>query len=686
VTPPKRSASQSGLSDQTLALLVEELTAHLRQDDSAAVAALLGAHPEHAEELGRLLPALAGLAELERSRPRGPLAAQGAEADGRTLGDFRLLREIGRGGMGVVYAAEQLSLGRRVALKVLPFAAALDARQLQRFRNEAQAAAQLHHTNIVPVHYVGCERGVHFYAMQFIEGQTLAEVIADLRARAAAGTAVPQAPTGPYEPTPARGGLTTERSVGTPEYFRTVAWLGVQAAEALDHAHQGGVVHRDVKPANLLVDGSGHLWVTDFGLAQVQGEAQLTLTGDLVGTLRYMSPEQALGQRVVLDHRTDVYSLGATLYELLTLDPAFSGRDRQEILRRIAFEEPCRPRRIRPTVPRELETIVLKAMAKEPEGRYATAGELAEDLRRYLEDRPIRARQPTLRQRAARWARRHRSVVWGAVLALVVVAAGSVVAAALIARERAAAVRERDEALAQRHKAFQALGLLTAELRVGRPGEPSDMVPTPDRAALEQVLDFYEEFLRDNGSDPGLRQETDLARERVAQVQNRLAWLLATPRDAPGRDADRAVFLARQAVARSPRNWAYWNTLGVARYRAGSLEQAIVELDRSRCLRGVDDSYNAFFLAMAHWKLGHRDEARHWYEKGLAWMKPYPTDPELVAFRTEAAAVLEITKDSTPRPPAPTRDSKKTKKSEETSGNGSRSQQPWSPRALGMRV
>src|SRR5205085_5778169 len=166
---------------------------------------------------------------------------------------------------------------------------------------------------------------------------------------------------------------------------RRLAEWGVQAAEALDHAHQAGIVHRDVKPANLMLDERGNLWVTDFGLAHVQhSEASLTRTGDLVGTLRYMSPEQALAKRVVIDHRTDVYSLGVTLYELLTLHPALDGRDRQELLRQIAFEEPPPPRRHNPAVPRELETVVLKAMAKEPADRYASAQELADDLRRFL--------------------------------------------------------------------------------------------------------------------------------------------------------------------------------------------------------------------------------------------------------------------------------------------------------------
>jgi serine/threonine protein kinase/tetratricopeptide (TPR) repeat protein len=336
------------------------------------------------------------------------------------LGDYRLVREVGRGGMGVVYEAVQISLGRRVALKVLPFAAALDEKQLHRFKHEAQTAGVLHHTHIVPVHAIGCERGVHFYAMQFIDGENVAAVIAELRRLTEPVT--PGAPAADPA-TRSAAGLSTERSTTSPSFFRTVARLGVQAAEALDHAHQLGVVHRDIKPANLLVDGRGNLWVTDFGLAHCRDRAGLTMTGDVVGTLRYMSPEQALGQRVLVDHRTDVYSLGATLYELLTLRPTHDGGNRQELLRQIAYEDPKPLRRLNPAVPAELETIVLKATEKGASDRYATAQDLADDLERFLKDEPIRARRPGPLRRLRKWSWRHRELtVTAAVCSLVVLA------------------------------------------------------------------------------------------------------------------------------------------------------------------------------------------------------------------------------------------------------------------------
>jgi serine/threonine protein kinase len=283
----------------------------------------------------------------DQGAPSGDRRSAGPASELGTLGDFRLLREVGRGGMGIVYEAEQISLHRRVALKVLPFAAALDPRQLQRFQNEAQAAALLHHPNIVPVHAVGCERGVHYYAMQFIDGQSLATLIRELQQAAGArrpgpvvkGPAVPWT-AGPDRPAADAGdgtsspaaALSTEHSARRSQFFRRMARLVRTAAEALDHAHQLGVVHRDIKPANLLLDGRGNLWITDFGLALLQNKAGLTTTGELVGTLRYMSPEQASAQRGPLDHRTDIYALGVTLYELLTLEPLFASTDGNHLL------------------------------------------------------------------------------------------------------------------------------------------------------------------------------------------------------------------------------------------------------------------------------------------------------------------------------------------------------------------
>jgi WD40 repeat protein len=223
-------------------------------------------------------------------------------------------------------------------------------------------------------------------------------------------------------------------------FIRTVATLGVQAAEALEHAHQQGVIHRDIKPANLMVDGGGQLWITDFGLARLPGDAGLTLSGDLLGTVRYMSPEQAQGKGSLVDPRTDLYSLGATLYELLTLEPAHNGGDRHAVLRQLAEDEPIPPRQLNPTIPAELETIIRKALSKLVEERYGTAQELADDLRRFLEDKPIKAKRPTLLQRGKKWSRRHKALVTASsvflILLLVLTAVGSMIGAVLIWQEQ----------------------------------------------------------------------------------------------------------------------------------------------------------------------------------------------------------------------------------------------------------
>jgi tetratricopeptide (TPR) repeat protein len=466
------------LADTTARALAEYLAA-LEAGAAPPREEFLARHPDLAEGLDAGLAALHFLGRAAEAPPS--VAAEPAadvrlpdEAPGR-LGDFRLVREVGRGGMGVVYEAEQVSLGRRVALKVLPFAATMDPRQLQRFHNEVRAAASLDHPHIVHVHAVGCERAVHYYAMQFIEGQTLAQVIAGLRSAAGRSVADDAEATTPHQsgsPSPAadtapRAAASTERAPRDRAYYRRVAEWGAQAAEALDHAHALGIVHRDVKPANLLVDERGGLWVTDFGLAHVQSDARLTMTGDLVGTLRYMSPEQALAKRVVIDHRTDVYSLGATLYELLALEPAFRGNDRQELLRQIAFEEPRPPRRVSKAVPAELETIVVKAMEKNPDERYQTAQELADDLRRFLADEPIRARPAGVVRRLRKWGRRHRAAAAAAVVAAVVLSAG----VGWVANDRATRRRATQEVVAaalEEAQSWQEKGRLPEALSAAR--------------------------------------------------------------------------------------------------------------------------------------------------------------------------------------------------------------------------
>jgi serine/threonine protein kinase/tetratricopeptide (TPR) repeat protein len=554
----------SGTADRALADIVAEITDRLHAGKDVNIDEFITLHPEFADRLQTILPSL----ELLHTCGSIPCNDSAAEPSHGTLGDFRILREVGRGGMGIVYEAEQVSLHRRVALKVLPLAGAMDARQLQRFKNESLAAAQLHHTNIVPVYYVGCERGVHFYAMQFIEGQGLADVIAELRdkeknvSRKAAKDAKEDIdatpdfapsrlcvsfdshPESAEQTTKPIAAISTIRSTTDSVYYRVVAELGIQAAEALDYAHENGIIHRDIKPANLLVESSPlvppgrgvggeglRLWITDFGLAQVQGDARMTMTGDLVGTLRYMSPEQALAKRVVVDHRTDIYSLGATLYELLICEPAFAGTDRQELLRQIAFEEPRPPRRLNRAIPAELETIVLKALEKNPADRYGTAKELVDDLRRFVMDEPIRAKRPGVVQRLRKWGTRHRALVASGVICLFVVAIVMAISTVLIWRkqqetdsayqiakdQRQEADKQRNEAIASLKDAQAAVDQLLYRVGTQTLGEVPQMERVR-REVLTDALGFYKRLLEREHAGTGLRLQTARAWIHAGEV------------------------------------------------------------------------------------------------------------------------------------------------------------------------
>ncbi len=460
--------------------LAEEFLDRKRHGEQPTLREYVERYPELADDIRDLFPALLMMEDLGESSggTTGSLAAGNSAAVGvrlQRLGDYRILREIGRGGMGVVYEAEQESLGRRVALKVLSASALLDPKQVRRFEREAKAAAKLHHTNIVPVFGVGRQDGHHYFVMQFIAGLGLDVVLDDLRRlrggkseakpvsaanRVACLTgadvarslltgrfdadgppedgsvtepfedAAPPAANGP----PADSGVSSALLPGSSElsssdpdrqFYRSVARIGVQVAEALEYANRQGILHRDVKPSNLLLDNHGNVWVADFGLAKTAEADDLTHTGDILGTIRYMAPERFSGH---CDARSDVYSLGLTLYELVALRPAYEAADRHTLMDRVLHEEPERLKKRAPGVPRDLETIIAKAISRDPATRYVTAAALADDLRRFVDDRPIQARRISPAERLARWCKRNKvlaSSLGVAAFALVAMAAMS---------------------------------------------------------------------------------------------------------------------------------------------------------------------------------------------------------------------------------------------------------------------
>src|SRR5262245_14287947 len=419
--PPAEGATAPAEDLSPLGLLVAECASRLEVEGDAAVDAVCHAHPDLADALRERLGALREMGLLGHGR----------------VGPYVLLRPLGRGGMGVVHLARDTRDGRTVALKALPSRLAASPHAMERFRREVRAVAALDHEHIVPILDSGEENGVPWFAMAWVEGRTLADVIAALRAlRLAAerldGTHLSDAAAS--VPLQTRGSA----------YVEAACRLVLDVAEALQHAHQAGVVHRDVKPSNILVRADGRALLFDFGLARLDDEITLTLTGDFTGTPAYVSPEQIAGRREEVDGRSDVFSLGVTLYELLTLQRPFDGPSAAEVLRRVASKDPPPPRRWNPQIPRDLETVVLCALEKSPARRYGSAAELADDLRRFLELRPVRARPVPAPLRALRALRRDRSLAAAAALAAVVVIGlplGLLVAYARIAEQARVAER-----------------------------------------------------------------------------------------------------------------------------------------------------------------------------------------------------------------------------------------------------
>lgn len=560
-----------------LEILSEEFLDRRRQGESLSVSEFADSHPELSDKIRRLFPAMMALESCKSSRLSNSATARPVDlsiGSLEQLGDYRIVSEIGRGGMGVVYEAEQQSLQRRVAVKVFPRQALPNSRHLDRFLREAKTAARLHHTNIVPVFGVGQQDDLHYYVMQRIDGTSLDEVIqlccrrdSNGRQRLAGDdtqggdqestdpairlspsaeasrqlSASPlwmsaarfRSPSESLHEVPCSGEqwrLLLDRS-GQP-LWNAIANVGIQVAEALEYAHLQGVLHRDIKPSNLLLDHQGTVWVTDFGLATALEAEQLAYQEEVAGTLRFMAPEQISGTH---DARSDIYSLGLTLYELMTLSPAFDDPSRTMLLSRIMKGVFVPPREIRAEIPRDLEAIVMRAMARDSKDRYARAADLAGDLRRFVQGRPVAARPVNPVLQLSRWTRRNPAVAsLGAALLLTAITSFFVVGAkwkdAVAENQRAEvnltlALESMDQILQRFTSSWMAhpiagdsdatdLDAASLELQMA--------VSDHSAAVLQDALEFYDRFAQQNPTNPQLYRDTAKVHRRVADIYQRL--------------------------------------------------------------------------------------------------------------------------------------------------------------------
>jgi len=721
------------LDREPIETLASEFTERLRAGEGPTVDEYVEAHPHVADEIRALFPTIAAMEKLKsvKESRSGGRASLGPTRL-KQLGDFRIIREIGRGGMGIVYEAEQLSLGRRVAVKVLPKQSLLDEKHLMRFRREAKTAARLHHTNIVPVLGVGEHDGFHFIVMQYIRGVGLDEIIpylaqlgsnshndssddlesddpgrreAQISSVARAifhgefGAVVVPAESSIVR-TPisiANGELAEEESIGfeigplsaatrnskhlatrsfvssssaeanpengteemtlsgsTPDdehviaatrmnasYWRSVATIGAQVASALQYAHEHGTLHRDIKPANLLIDQQGIVWVADFGLAKAVEQDDVSRTGDVVGTLRYMAPEQLYGNA---EPRSDVFSLGLTLYELLTFRPAYDEADRKKcLIQRSVAPEPTLPRRLVPNVPRDLETIVLKAISDEPQRRYANSAELAEDLERFLQDRPILARRATPLEHLWRWCRRNPAVATLSGIAASLLVVVAIVSTTLYVRTTTANVAldkalegeklQRMKSEATSELAWEALDRIFARFAPQSVVSPETMtletaegdelaVESPvvlsDQAAalLEELLKFYDRLAAQGDNDVAFQRRIADANRRVGAIQQRLG------RDEQAETAYRRaiqIYAGIVAPSEDPQIRvtiaALYNELGIIFARSLRRNEAMVVFSKASSLleplaARTDDPAARYELAHSYYLQSHSSMGR----------------------------------------------------------------------------
>ncbi len=494
------------MQDKVVAILDEYLV-ELENGGNPSVESILAEYPEIARALRSSLESIRLLNRVHGASDdlaESSSATIPTWAHPKNVGGFEIGRELGRGAMGVVYAAKLQSTGSEVAIKFLESQGVRDQGCIERFRREARAAESLNHPSIVPVHHIGCENGRHYYTMKLIDGASLSHTIdIAFRRNPNANRIVPSN----------LGGLDAFSKSG--EYYRSLALEMAKVADALHSAHKMGVVHRDIKPSNLLMDSTGHIWITDFGLAHVEDGLNLTYTGDIIGTFQYMSPEQASGKRERVDFRSDIYSLGATLYELFAGHAPYSGMDRAEILRRMQSSEPFRPIAYNSALPRDLETIIRRAMRPDRADRYQSAALVAEDLIRFSNGQPIVANAVSIGERAKNWARLHSGRLAVALLmALFVIMVESIsnVQITLEKELTAKAFRSSDSNYRQARKAVDTFGFLFTELSE-LPGTEAIR-----REVLAETLRYYQSFIASANTDPRLASDVAQTKLKIAQL------------------------------------------------------------------------------------------------------------------------------------------------------------------------
>ena len=590
-------------SNQTLRDEVEALLSQARARSEGSGA------PTAAQPSGGADETIEATGRPDGQRPNSRVRVQTPHPSGINIEGYQIVGELGRGGMGVVYEALQVKLNRHVALKILPAmpgATNLDA--VARFRREATAAAKLHHSGIVPIYDFGQSGHTYYYAMEVVHGRPLNEMIhrfsdanvasasqtrlAELLSQATAGKQ--DASNGTTSSAVSSASSASHPSSGSASrgrvYYRQVARWMSEAADALNYAHSQGIIHRDIKPGNLMPSREGRIMILDFGLAKSSSELSVTMTGSLLGTLRYMSPEQAMAKRMKVDHRTDIYSLGATMYELLTFQPAFQGRDEKETLGQIITKEPTPPRKIASHVPRELETICLKTLEKDAGARYATAQDLADDLRRYVQGLPIVARPVGPIGRVVKFVRRRRA--FSAAVCATVFLAISVFLAARYQR-RASLERQGHQEAAIRERAQRVEALLSKGIMFWQ-----------NRNWLRAEGAFTDALRLDPDNERVLGNFASLKRiEYAIQRDPRLL--------------DEAKDLLDHALDVHPNSGKLWNIKGVVLRLQGQLPEAMKAHQRGA--KANPEYYpNWVSIANLQARLGHLDQAESSLLKAVA--------------------------------------------------------------------